>query len=240
MKEFNIALIQGVLRGIDAKNRISFQTTTNEWSEIFARLPIERDTRVLEFGSGISPKIQWALAKQRFAGELTVVDIESQALWAQRLMAALFRPRFTLKLCNNNLFAYSLQGVGILVGNHLIDDVIASEFSQLHCLNYGRIFSDPQKQIIFWQMVESDVLFINEFVDKLAIKLGEIGIGSLVILNHYTSLFDRNYRIESRDRVCHQALDLLVEGLGKQGLVNFPEVSINSEKRWVVFQKKDA
>lgn len=239
MKELNIPLIKGVLRGIDYRSVVSLKISINEWSRVLGLLRVPSDSSVVELGSGISPKIQRALSAIGFKGQLTIVDLDQKALGAQMIMASVLRSGFRVRTCQSDLFDYTLQSTDMLVGNHLIDDVIASEFSQLHNIDYRRIYGDPLRQESFWREVEGDCAFARKTVKKLAKKIGEVRVGAGVVVNHYTSLFDNTYKIESRDRVCYRALDSLreeFEGLG------FDNISsdwgfLNSQKRWEGFRK---
>lgn len=219
----------------------SFTSSVVDWSNIFQLLQLNSRTTVVELGSGISPKIQFALSSIGFRGHLTIIDVNQRALAAQRIAAFAFNHPFEMDTSKVNLFDYFYHSGNIIVGNHALDDIIAWEFARRFKVEYRTIYSNPELQRKFWNDVETEGKNAKETLNKLASKMNEMNQGGVVVMNNYSSLFDVQHNIESRTRYCNHALDELYNELMSY---NFQDIRLcldipNSRRKWLIAKKNE-
>lgn len=209
-----------------------------EWSHIFRSFSLSESSRVVEFGCGFSPKIQLALKRINFAGRLVLVDIDSQALIAQNKFTPFLRPKFKVEIQHISLFKYPFQPEEIIVGNHIIDDIIASEFARKFDIDYTKIYKNHILQRHFWEDLQKENITMQVTTDKLSKKIGTVELGTIV-LNNYLSLFDMYHRLENRNQVCNAVLCDLTNKASKLG---FQDIRSNlqlfaSKKTWLAVRR---
>lgn len=187
-----------------------FKELATEWQSLFEQISISSASKIVEFGPGYSPKIQFALLQTPFKGQLVQVDLDIHTLNCQRLVNDLLGAKFQLSTWQGDLFDYSLEGVDILVGNHLIDDLVGQAFVQEQEVDYRDLLSDVEAQRALWERIGQNSQRSTKILEFLADKITELGRNSVVVFNTYPSNFDLQGQLHQR---VHCGIDFLRKGL---------------------------
>lgn len=237
MKEWDSKVLNQLFDMVNFQNRDQFRCTIAEWSSVIGSLILPVQARIAELGPGVSPKLQFALSEIDFMGTLALVDLDPHTLLAQRFVFSRLRPSFQLVTYQQDLFDFPLTGYELVVGNHLIDDLVANHYSKKRGINYQVLFSDPMEQINFWEMVKGDYVLAEEVIDNLASKLSEVQPQAKVVLNSYQANFDRMYNITRRQSVCDSLLNRLTVKLAQCGFIQIEPDLEDTDKRWLIIER---
>lgn len=233
MKDRDREVLRELAKMVGYSQPERFERKIDQWEEVIAAIAGRDMRKVVELGSGVSPKIVFALSGVGFCGELTVVDWDEKALAAQRIVAGSLGVGFGMKTYCQDLFNFSLTGYELVAANHLIDDLIADRFSKKRGIDYGKVFADPWAQKDFWEEVACDVAVGDSVVSDLSEKLFGVDSGTVVVVNHYQANIDERFDIRTRDEVCEDLFGRLRVMMTKKG---FRDMGIG-DKGWAVLRK---
>lgn len=237
MKEKDSKLLDELIELVGYKHGDLFRQRIAQLSGIFGNV-VQGKEKIAEFGSGVSPKSLFALNAIGFKGSLTMIDIDSKALWAQNFVYNKLKPEFALNTSCEDLYKTSLQNYGLIFCNHLIDDLVAEDFAQRNNINYqSEVFNNPEKQQPFWSQISvADGLKVTT---QFGLKLTEANRGSRIVVNHYEANFDRVHAIKTRDWIISQLFIHLEELLYDHGFRQLPIQNIVSTQTeyWLILEK---
>lgn len=237
MKERNQRLINRLSQMVGYKNPDIFKGVVTEWTRVINYLSLESTGFVTEFGPGVSPKLQFALDEIDFKGNLVLIDLDSKALWGQNYVFDLLHPKFSLQLKTEDLFVADLAGNSLIIGNHLLDDLVADDFAKHEGIDYQEVFTDPNLQEIFWERVCQNPDLAFKTVLRLAEKLEDVDKGCFIVFNNYLANFDLKYKVQNRTTFINALLKDLGLLLNRKRFTNVPFNFDNSGKEWLVMKK---
>ena len=238
MKERNVTLLSDLFERVGYRHSERFYKRLEAWVCFIKQLPNKPDGQIIELGSGISPKLLFALDETGFSGTLTVVDLNDRALSIQNYVASLLQPRFRLETKQEDLFTTDFSSCSVVAGNHLLDDLVAFDFAKKFGIDYAAIFSDPTRQEEFWNTVANERTTGMEAVRKFCEKLAEVPQGCCVVFNHYPSNFDDKYGLRTRTIVANNLLGSLCLMLKERDFVDLGIDPKTEEMRWLVMRKQ--
>lgn len=234
MKEKDSKLLDELMELVGYKHSDLFRQKSAQLSRVFESITQERDS-IAELGPGVSPKSLFALSSIDFKGYLSVIDINSKALWAQTFVYEKLKPEFILNTIHEDLYVSDLQNYDLVLCNHLIDDLVAEDFAQKNNINYqSGVFNNPEKQQLFWSQISlADGL---NTARKFGLKLAEIDTGCKIVLNHYEANFDRIHQITNRDLVISQVFRHLEWLLYNHGFkqLTIPDFNSTQDEYWLI------
>lgn len=109
------------------------QLIGDKWSKLFCILKLSPDSIVVEIGAGKQPKIGFGLARVGFRGLLFLVDPsdsrETAYIYSKLLPHAVICPVASL-FQHSSREDLTQDRVTCVLGNHLIDDLLLTYFSQ--------------------------------------------------------------------------------------------------------------
>lgn len=237
MKKEDEVLLNELCGLVGYKHPEYFQQTVDEFTFVFNALPNFGQNRVVELGPGLSPKLLFALNSCDFKDILALVDLDQTALAVQRYTALRLKPSFKVETHNQNLFNFDLSGYSLIVGNHLIDDLVAADFADRYGINYSEVFNDPKGQERFWQVVAQDRAATGYTISRLGEKLSEVDKKAIWITTNYAANFDLVHGIGVRQALCDGLLTDLRLLLQDSGFIDLDIKDIPGSKKWLIMQK---
>lgn len=238
MKEQDFVLFKQLCQMVGYQHPESFLGMIDRWKLLLKTLRVNQEGKIVEFGSGISPKLLFALNSFEFNGVFTVVEIDDQALSAQRYVYSRMKPDFVLQTVKQDLFEFDTQGYDLIAGNHLLDDLIAADYANSRGINYSDIFPDPSLQQKFWEEVEKDETSTSYTLQRLSKKLSIVDTNSLVIFNNYSANFDFKYGLDKRQVLCDRLLLELGSLLREAHFIDIPAPTHSDDHiAWMIMKR---
>lgn len=238
LKETDNRVLDEMLGFVGYHNPEGYKQGLTEWVNLLEELPFDPYGSVAEFGPGISPKLLFALSSTNFQGTLTLVDLDEEAITTQADIAYVLKPAFAIDCRLGNLFDLDLSNQSLVIGNHLIDDLIAADYARHKGLDYSEVFANALEQSAFWCEILENPTTPTKTVVKLSEKLVQIKAGGIVVMNNYLPSFDKKYGISVRTEVCDSMLELLGQSLSASGFSRLQQFEQSPDnKKWLVAQK---
>lgn len=210
--------------------------TIEKWELLLSQLNLTEQDEIIELGPGVSPKISFALSGINFRGQLTVLDFDPKAISVQKIIAGRINSRYRMEFFTQDIYLADLSRYSIILGNHLIDDLIADQYSIDHSLPYEEIFNNPEKQKSLWQNIIRDRVSGEQTMARLAQKLHGINRGTKLIFSNYVANFDKIHQMQERFVFCNTMMEQLNATLINSGFISLP---VRVEPGWFAIQRAE-
>jgi|TARA_Y100000310_G_scaffold345855_1_gene471478 hypothetical protein len=224
------------------------KTIIEKWTRILERLLLEKSAHVTDLLPGDDPKLEVALVDVNFRGILSLVDTSPEALSALTSFLEERSADYRVSAVQSNALFSELPSSDLVVGNHILDDLISFEFCRRNGFDYARMPVDVAYSRQVWDKICQDSnngLYETPQVafDNAARSLNR---GGLIVLSSYASRFEREHGFAHETRLCSQLFRQL--GEHARGLTYLADrthfvdrlVSPNPEvqEQWLAFQKR--
>ncbi len=179
------------------------------WSELFSKLKIDRHAKILDLACGFFPKVELGLLYYGFKGNVTLVDIDHAALLQAEKFLNFFSVPFSIKRMSCSIWKLPSKQYQLIVGNHLIDDVLLERFSRLHAIRLSETYTSEALFMKMWEQIIANDAFGIKIMQELADMIMRLlAPGGIVVFVDYPSF-------------SHRALHL-------QGLINYVSARRNN------------
>lgn len=126
------------------------------WERILKQFPLDQLTTIADLCPGFAPKVELGLFYLQYTGEVVILDNDKQAMQQLQKFLELFNPQFNLKTKNVDLFTKFEGDYELVIGNHIIDDLILYHFSQKAGISLSQAYESEQTMISLWNSILAD------------------------------------------------------------------------------------
>lgn len=180
----------------------SWREQAARWASILRKIPFDLSADMIDLCPGWAPKVELALLEMGFRGKVHLIDKNAEASRALIGFVSMFSPRFAIEAVEVDLLAPLSPSAGVgeewpraslVVGNHLLDDVLFDRWASRLGFDVDRIYEDEAVLRTAWREVLSNFRDIeSEYPRELAQALTRyVKPGGHLVLCHYASLAER-------------------------------------------------
>lgn len=162
-----------------------------EWKNFLQSLPIENISTLLDIGPGFSPKIEIALKKLQYHGQLTILDCTDNEFEKLQSYLNLFDIDYEVVFVKDNLISLKAERFDMIVTNHFLDDYLLNEYCKIEAQCIQSIYSNENyfkeatQQIIHRMDYK---LFVMQLVHAFLRLTKHQGF---LVIRHYQSLTEK-------------------------------------------------
>jgi len=189
------------------------------WAALLKEMGVNQFSRVADLCPGYTPKIELGLFYTGYTGEVVVLDTDEDSIGQLQQFMALFQPDFTITKKVVNLFADPLDSYDVVLGNHIIDDLVLYYYSQKRNIPLSELYAHEQTMIGLWhEIIENKEEYIPEITGLIAnIFLKTVKKGGYLCLSQYPSYMERMLDMDEAPRFNKRVLAGVAEILTQQG-----------------------
>lgn len=171
----------------------SYTQVGKSWKSIFETIWLRDDQRVLNLCPGWSPKVELGLYYNGFSGSVDVCDIDKQSAGHIRNFMRIFDHHFHIYQKTKNVLTDSLWSYEVIVGNHIIDDLVVGDYVAQNRLSLEDFYKNEDgikgytQDMQAKEQWEIQKSLIQTLADQIDTHLTS---GGYVVLNHYKSYVD--------------------------------------------------
>lgn len=192
------------------------------WAAILAECNLSQAERVIDLCPGWAPKIEWALQKLGYTGEVVIYDKSASALENVGAFMELFSPAYTLRRVQGDLQDEHKPVASVVVANHVIDDVLLSHFADLWGYDQNTLYESEKTYAELALRIAAAEPERKNFQEKLFSELMSfVAPGGIFIATHYPSLTEEFLGLTSWTKTCADMLLALRAHFVEAGFVDF-------------------
>lgn len=163
------------------------------WARVLKKININRYKQVVDLCPGYTPKVELALFYLGYKGEIMLLDQENSSTKQVEKFMQLFNPKYKIKRKKINLFGDLKDKYQIIIGNHIIDDLVIDYFCKKTKIKPSEVYEKEGKLVEVWKRIFADkknitknlVPKISKIFEKLMAKNG------LILIAQYQSYIER-------------------------------------------------
>ena len=195
------------------------------WKEIIKNSFHEETQWVAEIGCGYIPKVGLGLSYFGFKGSLDLIDVDSRAAKKASSFLGLFGANFKSYSRVSSIFAESEVRYDSLLANHLLDDIILSNFCELNSIAGFKMYEREDEYKKTWQKIVSNSEFIPALMEELAeTLLAKVKPGGIILLLDYPSFTHKALKLFPLIKQVKQAQSILRNKLENLGAIQIKGV----------------
>jgi len=189
------------------------------WSFILSTLPINDKTNLLDICPGYAPKIELALFYLGYRGTVTILDEDYTSMKQLIKFMNLFNPQFKIRTLKRNFFSPTKEKFPVVIGNHIIDDLILYYFAKKADFNINKFYENEQELTDFWKRI---ILDKDENQKEITQKISDIlstiiAAEGYLCLSHYKSYMDKMLDLEKEYLFSKYVLENTINNLLNSG-----------------------
>jgi len=191
-----------------------YQYAAETWQQIFKTIDFSKIHKIIDLCPGWSPKIEMALLKTSFDGELIIIDKSIENIYFFKKLFEPFNSNFKVKTINKNLSEGCKHKCDLIVANHIIDDLLLDLFFCKNNLNSWNesFFEKPEMMEKIWVKILEDKTIFEEakmMFRKILLKM--VNSGGYVFIAQYLGYQENLYGLKKIYLKCK----LLIEDIKK-------------------------
>jgi hypothetical protein len=193
------------------------------WTAILTALNIQSMHTIYDLCSGWSVKVELALLKTNFNGTVYCVDESSKALSVHKRYMHLFKPSYKIHydifdILSDNTKRISVSHPDLIIGNHIIDDLLLYNYCMGHNTDQFSVFSKPDSLQTIWKEILEDSHNVNRTIERLVrFLVAHCDEDTMLALTHYTGYQDRLWKYPSNNLLYQSLLHILQKQLLSEG-----------------------
>lgn len=170
----------------------------HDWQKLLSVIPSGDLKDIVDLCPGYTPKIELGFFFLGFKGKISVLDIDKKSIKNLLRFMKLFSPKFKLNMIVKNLFGSHLPKYKIVLGNHIIDDLVVYYFCKKQKISLKRFYAEEKVAEEVWKKILSDR---KHNVDEVSEKILEIinlvtRKSGYVLLTQYKSYSEKLFGVE--------------------------------------------
>ena len=211
------------------------------WSQILQHLNIHKYKEILDILPGHSPKIELALFYLNYKGTVIALNKNSDSLVQLTKFMELFKPRFAIASYTHDLFSPLTKQFPLVIGNHIIDDMICDYFAKKFNISSEKIYESELEFISIWnKILKSEKNNRNEIVQKIeSVFINLISPNGYLCLAQYKSYIERMLDVDRAYSFSKKVFNEVVKNLCKNGFVEIDFSNYITSKKHSYFRQED-
>lgn len=189
----------------------------HDWEHILKAIPQINSRTIVDLCPGFTPKIELGLFYLQFRGKVSVIDVDTKSLASLVRFIRLLNSEFKIQKIRKNLFSAKIAKYDLVLGNHIIDDLVINYFCQL-----GKITQDDfyQREDVAKKIWQEILAKRNENIAVASATIAGIfqkvtASGGYLCLTQYKSyaekLFDQKISFQFNSQVLKNVISTLKE-----------------------------
>ncbi len=213
----------------------SYSNIGRAWSSVLEHLSINSHDLVLDLCPGHAPKVELGLFYCNYKGDVVVLDKDREALAWLKKFVDLFNPSFNFISYRQDFFSLGLKKFPLVIGNHVIDDLILCYFAEKEGVSMREIYEKEGEFLKMWDkiLVNRNINF-REVVDAMARSFeGLVSDKGYLCLTQYKSYMEKSLNLNKPYLFAKAVFNELAKILRVRGFVklNYINVKIRRDEK---------
>jgi hypothetical protein len=162
------------------------------WQSLIGLVDLHETSTIMDWCSGLSPRIELALRSLGYSGRLIMVDSNLQSQQRLKSLVEMLGVDYDLDFIAEDLYLMKPDyKADLITGNHIIDDLLLNEYCCMTGDSLFDLYGDEHKFTLAAQMIMSDVP-VDAFCRKLSNTINShLASDGTVILTHYFGVTEK-------------------------------------------------
>jgi hypothetical protein len=143
----------------------------HDWDRLLGVLHLERFDKIVDLCPGYTPKIELGLYFGEYKGKISILDIDKRSIDSLERFMKLFSPKFKIVKVVKNLFGRKLPKYKVVLGNHIIDDLVVYYFCSKENVSLKDFYAKEEIAEKVWRKI---LLNKGENANEVSTKISEI------------------------------------------------------------------
>ncbi|EKD93366.1 MAG: hypothetical protein ACD_28C00162G0004 [uncultured bacterium] len=204
------------------------------WASLLREIDMSHCKEVVDLCPGYAPKIELGLFYAGYTGKVILLDEDTHAMTELIKFLDLFKPEFQLQKKKINLFGRLRKSYPLVLGNHIIDDLVIYFFAQKFGLTLTELYEKEGTFSNLWQKILSQPkAHLDEiFPGVLNIFHTIVAERGWLILSHYKSYMERLLDLNAATQFNRRLFKKLIKALCQQGFILHKEIPLRASQKY--------
>lgn len=226
-----------------------YQSCTETWAEILKLLAVDRIKTIFDICCGWSPKIELALTRTSFRGNVILIDKSRENLAILHQFIDPIGKGFTITdlpidiLHIQSRLKLSPIQADVIILNHVIDDLVVEYFSPPKNLTQtDKYYSDMNLLKSLWAKIVNQKTLQKQFLVQITNSLLSLSRkNTYILIAQYQGYQEKLYHLDTAYKLCSHITDQIGDNLIKTGkfIVRTDADALFPENKPMYFPKKD-
>lgn len=197
------------------------------WKQLLEPLKLSLFENIIDLCPGAFPKIELGLHYLGYRGAITAIDNDCNCLDQLIAYQKFFMPELNLECLNSDVYsAGKTLKAQLVTGNHILDDLVISDFCYNNCLSYSHLY---QTEEVFLEHIFHIQNYFDQHQSRLANKISKMILslieeGGVAVLTQYPSVVEYKYNLSKWSERMVAFLNLI-----KDRIITFGYTDISSD-----------
>jgi hypothetical protein len=162
------------------------------WQSLIGLVDLHETSTIMDWCSGLSPRIELALRSLSYSGRLIMVDSNLQSQQRLKSLVEMLGVDYDLDFIAEDLYLMkSHYKADLITGNHIMDDLLLNEYCLMTGNSLFDLYGDEHEFTLATQMIMSYVS-LDTFCHKLSNTINShLASEGTMILTHYFGVTEK-------------------------------------------------
>jgi hypothetical protein len=200
------------------------------WAQILSAPEFSDIRTVFDICCGWSVKIELALARTQFRGDVYCIDKSVAALAEHKRFMTLLPDRMSVHyrklniLQKHSVAETDIPAPDLIIGNHCLDDLLLTAYCSEHALDGLALYREPEHLHETWTRILTDEKLIGSVLEKFSrFLMFTSEKNTIIALSQYPGYQDKLYGISETETLsdsCLKKLETLLMNTGIFGNIH--------------------